>query len=359
MPALFDPIQIGPYTLTNRVFLAPLTRGRATILGTPTPRQATYYAQRASGGLLVTEATAISQQGYGWTRSPGIWSAAQVEAWKPVTAAVHAAGGRIFLQLWHMGRVSHPDFQGGALPVAPSAIAAPGQSHTPFGSKDYVTPRALDASELPGIVDDYVHAAKNAIAAGFDGVEIHGANGYLLDQFIKSQVNRRTDEYGGSIQARWRFPLQVAAAVAAAVGKERTGIRLSPVGTYNGMGDDDPVASFAHGAAELDRLGLAYVHAVEGIAGFQHNPDAPKVTPTIRERYSGVIIGNGGYDGETANAAIASGQLDAVAFGTTFLANPDLPARLKEGASLNPPDFQTFYAGDDKGYIDYPTMSPG
>lgn len=357
MPNLFDPITLGDYTLRNRIFMAPMTRGRANPDGVPTDIMVDYYRQRASAGLIITEATAISPQGVGWLNAPGTYTDAQEQAWRPVTKAVHDAGGRIFLQLWHMGRVSHPDFLGGALPVGPSAIAATGQSHTPEGTKDYVTPRALAADELPGIVADYVAAAKRAIAAGFDGVEIHGANGYLLDQFIRDASNQRDDEYGGSIENRWRFPLQVAQAVAQAVGKERTGIRLSPTSAYNGMGDSDPVASFTYGAGQLRELGLVYVHVLEPLPGHMLSvAGAPTVHPHIRKAFGGTVILNGGYDRDKANAALAAGETDAVAFGVPFLANPDLPQRLQEGAPLNAPDFATLYVPGTKGYTDYPRL---
>lgn len=357
MPTLFDSLELGPYTLRNRVFMAPMTRGRATPEAVPTPRMPAYYEQRADGGLLITEGTQVSPQAVGWHRAPGIWTDEMVEAWKPVPAAVHERGGRIFLQLWHLGRVSHPDFQGGDLPVGPSAVAAAGKTQTPGGEKEYVVPRALDAEELPGIAADFARGAKNAIAAGFDGVEIHGANGYLLDQFMRDGSNQREDEYGGSIENRWRFPLEVASAVAGAIGKERTGIRLAPTNRYNDMVDSDPVASFGYGAAKLSELGLVYVHAVEPLAGhMMHDPEAPAVLPTIRERFAGVVITNGGFQADTGAQIIESGLVDAVAFGLPFLANPDLVTRFEKSAEQNAPDFSTLYSGDDKGYADYPAL---
>lgn len=357
MSTLFDPIELGPYTLRSRIFMAPMTRGRATAGGVPTEIMVEYYRQRASAGLIITEATAISPQGVGWLGAPGIYTAEQQAAWSAITRAVHEEGGRIFLQLWHMGRVSHPDFLGGALPVGPSAIAAAGQSHTAEGPKDYVTPRALAADELPGIAADYVAAAERAIAAGFDGVELHGANGYLLDQFMRDAANQRDDEYGGSIEKRWRFPLEVAAAVARAVGKERTGIRVSPTGGFNGMSDTDPVASFTHGARQLAALGLVYVHMFEPRPGHMFaTPGAPLVHPHVRKAFGGTLILNGGYDRATGDEALAGGAGDAIAFGTSFLANPDLPRRLQESAPLNAPDFATLYTPGTKGYIDYPRL---
>ncbi|MCO4763350.1 MAG: alkene reductase [Myxococcales bacterium] len=357
MNQLFDALKIGDHTAKNRVFMAPMTRGRATAEGIPLPHMATYYAQRATGGLLITEATAVSAQGVGWVNAPRIDSEEAIAAWRPVTDAVHEEGGLIFLQLWHLGRVSHPDFLGGELPVGPSAITAAGESHTPLGKKPYVEPRALDASELPGIVADYANGAKNAIAAGFDGVEIHGANGYLIDQFLKDGSNQRDDDFGGSIANRWRFPLQVVDAVAAAIGAERTGLRLSPTGSYNGMSDTDPVALYAHGAPELDKRNLAFVHVVEHVPGHMFaTPGAPAVAPTIRASLRAPLILNGGFDRETGNAAIAEDRADAIAFGTPFLANPDLVARLSAGSALNQPDFMTLYTPGEKGYTDYPTL---
>jgi N-ethylmaleimide reductase len=357
MPNLFDPIDLGPYTLRNRIFMAPMTRGRATADGVPTEIMVDYYRQRSTAGLIFTEATAISPQGVGWANAPGIFTDAHEAGWRPITRAVHDAGGRIALQLWHMGRVSHPDFHGGALPVGPSAIAATGKATTHEGPKDYVTPRALAADELPGIAADYVAAAQRAIAAGFDAVELHGANGYLLDQFIRSGANARDDAYGGSIENRWRFVLEVADAVSRAVGKERTGIRLSPTGGYNGMSDADPIATFSYGAARLRELGLAYVHVIDPLPGsFMAAPGAPAVAPHIREAFGGTVILNGGYDRAAAEAAIAEGRADAITFGASFLANPDLPRRLQEGAPLTPPDFGTFYTPGPKGYIDYPNL---
>lgn len=358
MPTLFDPIELGPYTLRNRIFMAPMTRGRATMPGAvPTDVMVEYYRQRASAGLIVTEATAISPQGVGWVGAPGIFTDAQEEAWRPITQAVHDGGGRIFLQLWHMGRVSHPDFQGGATPVGPSAIAAKGQSHTPEGTKDYVTPRALRADELPGIAADYAAAARRAIAAGFDGVELHGANGYLLDTFIRDRSNQRDDAYGGSIENRWRFPLEATKAVADAVGKERTGFRISPTGGYNDMGDADPLATFTHGAAALRELGIAYLHVIDPLpTSFMATPGAPVLYPQLREAFGGLLVLNGGYDRTKAGEVLGAGQADAITFGAPFLANPDLPRRFQEDAPLNAPDFATFYTPGPKGYIDYPRL---
>lgn len=354
---IFDPVQMGRLELPNRAVMAPMTRGRAASTGgTPTAIMADYYRQRARAGLIVTEATAISRQGIGWINAPGIFEDAHEAGWRQVTDAVHEAGGRIYLQLWHMGRVSHPDFLDGALPVGPSAVAAEGESHTPEGKKAYVTPRALEASELPGIAQDYARAAQRAISAGFDGVEVHAANGYLLDQFIRSGSNQRGDAYGGTIENRWRFPLEVTRAVAEAVGADRTGVRLSTLSGYNGMSDEDPVRSFSYGAKQLDEIGLAYLHVLEALPGHMMYGDGPTVHPHIRAGFRGPLILNGGYDREKAEAALNAGEADAIAFGIPFLANPDLLERFEKGAPLNPPDFATLYSPGPKGYTDYPTL---
>jgi len=355
---LTTPLRLGRLETKNRILMAPMTRGRATSDHTPTELMIEYYRQRAAAGLIITEGTFVSPQGVGWVQAPGIYTDAQAEAWKPVTAAVHKAGGRIFLQLWHMGRVSHPDFQGGSLPVGPSAIAAEGQSHTPEGSKDYVEPRALATDEIAGVVDDFRQGARRAIEAGFDGVEIHGANGYLIDQFIRDGSNQRDDEYGGSIENRWRLAIEVAAAVAEEVGADRTGIRLSPVGAYNSMADSDPVASFSYGAEALGKLGLAYVHLLEARSGMMLNKEAPVVHPHVRKALGETpMLLNGGYDQESANAALAEGLCDAVTFGVPFLANPDLVERFRTGnPDFNAPDFATFYGGGAEGYTDYKAL---
>jgi N-ethylmaleimide reductase len=351
---LFNSIKVGNLTLRNRIVMAPMTRGRANADGVPHERMVKYYKDRASAGLIITEATAISPQGVGWYSAPGIWTQQMVDAWKPVTDAVHAEGGAIFLQLWHMGRVSHPDFQNGELPVGPSAIAANGETYTPNGKKPYVQPRALETSEIAGIVADYATAAKNAVAAGFDGVEIHAANGYLLDQFIRDGSNKRTDVYGGSVENRWRFPLEVVAAVCGAIGADRTAIRLSPVGGYNDMQDSDPVATFSYGVQQLSSHGLAFLHVMEAGEGhMMFNPNAPVVHPHLRKVYKGVFMLNGGQTKESAEKAIAEGAVDIVSFGVPFLANPDLVHRLQVGAQLAYPDFNLLYGGSDDGYNNY------
>ncbi len=355
---LFTTFKLGSLTLPNRAVMAPLTRGRANADGTPNDLMASYYAQRASAGLIVTEATAISPQGFGWLGAPGIYTDSHVAGWQKVTKAVHTAGGRIFLQLWHMGRVSHPDFQkGGALPVGPSAIAARGDTHTASGNKPYVTPRALETSELPGIVQDYAAATQRARAAGFDGVEIHSANGYLLDQFLRDGSNHRTDAYGGSVANRVRLLVEVSRAVTAAWSPDHVGVRLSPTSQYNDMKDGNPVETFGHAAKELDQFGLAYLHVLEGLPGHWSHVPGPRVSTVIRAAFHGAFIANAGYDAEKATQTLDNGDADLIAFGVPFLANPDFLERVRRGAPLNPPDMATFYSPGPKGYIDYPTLS--
>ncbi len=356
MKTIFDPISIGDMQLPNRIFMAPMTRGRADAGGVPNALMAQYYSLRADAGLIITEATAISTQGVGWIGAPGIWNEAQVQGWKLVTDAVHARNGHIFLQLWHMGRVSHPDFLGGELPVAPSAIAAHGESTTPAGKKQYVTPRALSVQEIKATVQDYALGAKHAIQAGFDWVEIHGANGYLIDQFIRDGSNKRTDEYGGSIENRLRFLWEVTEAVVAAVGAKKVGVRLSPRGAYNDMHDSDPIKTFCSAAEMLSAQKIAYLHTLEPLPGHMMASEGERVTPHIRKVFPGVIVTNGGYNLELANKAIADNEADAFAFGVPFLANPDLVARFSKHTALNPPDFATFYTSGAKGYTDYPSM---
>lgn len=353
-PHLFSPLRVGPLVLPNRLVMAPMTRGRAAADGTPLPRMVDYYRLRADAGLIVTEATAIAAHGVGWIGAPGIWTDAHVAAWRRVTSQVHAAGGRIFVQLWHMGRVSHPDFLGGATPVGPSAIAAHGDAHTPLGKKPFVTPRALTTAEIRGLVNDYANATKKARAAGFDGVELHAANGYLIDQFLRDTSNQRTDGYGGGPAQRARFLLEVTEAVASAWSADRVGVRLSPTGNYNDMRDGDPAATFGHAAQALDGFGLAYLHVTEALPGSPMHVALPPVAPTMRRRYRGTLILNGGYDEAKAEQAIAGGEADAIAFGVPFLANPDLVARIRTGAPKNTPDYATLYTPTDKGYLDYP-----
>jgi N-ethylmaleimide reductase len=355
---LFSPYRLGEIRLNNRFVMSPMTRSRAVEGNVPNPLAATYYAQRSGAGLIITEATQVSPQGVGYIRTPGIHSPEQVEGWRKVTDAVHAAGGKIFAQLWHVGRVSHPDFHGGALPVAPSAVAADGEVFTSRGKVPMVTPRALAIDEIPGIVAQFKMAAENAKAAGFDGVELHGANGYLLDQFLRDGANRRTDAYGGSVENRARFPLEVAEAVTSVWGATRVGYKASPNGTMYSMSDSDPIRTFSHLASELDRLGLGYLHVTEPISGPAAVPaNVPRALPALRNAFHGTLVVNGGYDARTADAAIARGEADLVAFGVPFLANPDLPLRYMTRAALNAADAATFYAGEEKGYVDYPALA--
>lgn len=353
---LFEPCTLGDITLSNRIVMAPLTRNRAAEGLVPGPHTATYYAQRATAGLIISEASQISQQGQGYQDTPGIYTADQITGWRVVTDAVHAAGGKIFLQLWHVGRISHVDLQkDGAAPVAPSAIPAKGKTFVHGGFVDVSAPRALELDEIPGIIADYRKAAANAIAAGFDGVEIHGANGYLLDQFAKDGANHRTDAYGGSVENRARLMLEVAAAVVAEIGAGRTGIRLSPVSPANGISCSDPQAQFDYIVRALDALGLVYLHMVEGATGGARD-HAPFDYAAVRAAFRNSYIANNGYDLPLATQALAQGKADLIAFGRPFIANPDLVARLKTGAPLAELDRATMYGGGAKGYTDYPTL---
>jgi N-ethylmaleimide reductase len=358
VPDILSPFQLGPLALPNRVVMAPMTRNRAGPGNVPGELNAAYYAQRASAGLIVSEATQVSPQGVGYPGTPGIHSAAQVAGWKLVTDAVHGAGGRIFLQLWHVGRISHPSLQpDGALPVAPSALAPAGQAMTREGMKPFVTPRALETAEIAGIVEDYRRGAKNARAAGFDGVELHGANGYLVDQFLRDGANRRTDRYGGSAANRARFLFEVIEALVGEWGAERVGVRLSPTNPFNDISDSNPSATFATAVGELNRFGLAYLHIVEPAAG---DPIAVGAVPDLRffrGIWRGPLIGNKGYDLARANAAIADGTADLISFAALFLANPDLPERFRRGSPFNTPDRKTFYGGAAAGYVDYPAIT--
>jgi N-ethylmaleimide reductase len=357
MTTLFDPVQLGDLSLSNRILMAPLTRGRAGESRVPNDLMLEYYSQRADAGLIISEATAISQQGYGWAGAPGIYTNAMQDGWKRVTDAVHKRGGKMVLQLWHMGRLSHPVFQDGQPTVAPSAIRPEGFTRDSTGKKAYETPRALEAAELPGIIDDYVAATRRALAAGFDGVEVHGANGYLLDQFVRDGSNHRTDEFGGSIENRLRFPLQVVEAVIAEAGAGKTGLRISPTNPNGGIKDSDPVKTFSAYANALSGLDLAYLHIMEPFPESGKSfPGVPYVTPHIRSAYKGNLIVNGGYDLEHGNKAVDDGLAKAVAFGVPFLANPDLVRRLKAGLPLNAPHPETFYMGGPEGYIDYPVI---
>jgi N-ethylmaleimide reductase len=348
---LFSSYRLGSLALKNRMVLAPMTRSRALEGGVPNPLAETYYAQRAGAGLIVSEATQVTPMGQGYIRTPGIHSEAQVKAWKRITDAVHKAGGLIFLQLWHVGRISHPDFHGGALPVAPSAINPDVDVYTPKGPARTVTPRALETAEIPLVVEQFRDGAANAKAAGFDGVEIHGANGYLLDQFTRDGTNRRTDKYGGSVENRARFPLEVTDAVVSVWGKDRVGYRVSPNGTFNSMSDSNPEAIFSYLAEQLGKRGIGYLHAVDPVA------DAKRISPLLRRKFAGTYVVNGGFNADSAEKAIATGEADLVAFGVPFLANPDLPVRYRKQAALNVPDQNTFYQGEEKGYTDYPALA--
>nr|WP_315188680.1 alkene reductase [uncultured Albidiferax sp.] len=355
MPSLFDPIQIGNFTAPNRILLAPLTRGRATREHVPTPMMATYYAQRATAGLIITEATGISREGMGWPHGPGIWTAPQVEAWKPVTDAVHAAGGRIHMQLWHMGRIVHPSFLGGALPVSSSATTAPGDAHTYSGKQRYAQARPLALDEIKRLLDDYAHAARNAMAAGFDGVQVHAANGYLIDQFLRDNSNLRDDAYGGTVENRIRLLTEVTQRVADTVGAARTGVRLSPNGDSQGVNDSDPEALFGAAARALDGIGIAYLELREPpLNGTFGKADRAPVHPVLRKAFRGPLFLNSDYSQARAQAALDAGEADGIAFGRPFLANPDLPYRFAHGLPLNPDVPATWYSQGVEGYTDYP-----
>jgi N-ethylmaleimide reductase len=354
---LFTPLQLGPYPLPNRIVLAPLTRNRAGEGNVPQAMNAEYYRQRASGGLLISEASQISPQGVGYPATPGIHSEAQVAGWRQVTDAVHAAGGHMFLQLWHVGRISHPSLQpDSALPVAPSAIQPAGEAVTYEGMQPFVTPRALETDEIAGIVADYAQATQNAKAAGFDGVEIHAANGYLLDQFLRDGTNQRTDEYGGSLENRCRFLREVIEAVIDAWASDCVGIRLSPENSFNDIRDSNPQQTFNYVIEQLNPYRLAYLHVVEGdmLTG-----DRTLDYRALRDSFNGPYMANNGYDYARAAQAVANGEADLVSFGKLYIANPDLPERFAKGAALNEPDESTFYGGDEHGYTDYPSLERG
>ncbi len=354
---LLKSYNLSGIELSNRVVMAPMTRSRASEGNVPTDLMAKYYKQRASAGLIITEGTQISQQGVGYPWTPGIHTDGQIEGWKKITKAVHEEGGHIFAQIWHVGSVSHPIYHNGDKPVAPSAVKPEGETFTAKGMKEFVTPRALDINEIPGIVEDYANAARNAVEAGFDGVEIHGANGYLIDQFIKDGTNKRDDQYGGSIENRNRFALEVVEAVSNAIGEEKTGIRFSPVGNNYGISDSNPKEVFSYLLKQLNNFDLAYVHLMEPMGDISDLPNYPqKVTEFFRPFYNGTLITNAGFDQKSGNKAIESGTADLVAYGQLFLANPDLPERFAAHAGLNEPDPDTFYGGDEKGYTDYPFM---
>jgi N-ethylmaleimide reductase len=349
---LFTPIDLGPYRLANRIVMASLTRSRAAAGGVPQPMNAVYYAQRASAGLIITEGAHVSERGIGYPDTPGIHTPEQVEGWRAVVDAAHERGGRIFLQLWHAGRVSHPALQSdGGTPVAPSAVMSDGEAWTYEGPMPFVTPRELTPSEIAGVVEEFRRGAANARAAGFDGVEIHAANGYLIDQFLRDGTNHRTDAYGGDAAGRARFLLEVTDAVVGEWGASRVGVRLSPASAQNEMDDSDPQATFGEAVARLGPFGLAYLHVVERLDTVEHFDFA-----ALRRAFPGLYMANGGYDFEDAARALQEGSADLVSFGTLFIANPDLPRRFAEAASLNEPDYDTFYGGGERGYTDYPAL---
>ncbi|MEY4385029.1 MAG: hypothetical protein RLY20_312 [Verrucomicrobiota bacterium] len=347
---LLEPLKLGDLQLANRVFMAPLTRCRASAGRVPNELMRDYYIQRASAGLILSEATAVSPKGVGYPDTPGIWSAEQVQGWKQITQAIHAAGGKIFLQLWHVGRVSDPSYLDGDLPVAPSAIAPSGHVSLVRPLKSFVTPRALELKEIPGIVAAYRKGAENAQAAGFDGVEIHGANGYLLDQFLQDSTNKRTDEYGGSIENRARLMLEVTDAAIAVWGANRVGMHLAPRGDAHNMGDSNPAATFGYVARELGKRKLAFICARESA-----KPDS--IAPQLKKEFGGLFVANEAHTRDTAEQLLQTGHADAVAFGKLFIANPDLPKRFALNAPLNTPDSGTFYGQGAKGYTDYPALA--
>ncbi|MFT4054495.1 MAG: alkene reductase [Novosphingobium sp.] len=361
--ALFQPLTIGTLEVPNRIIMAPLTRARANADGVPSPLQGEYYSQRADAGLIVAEATAVDPLGLGWYRAPGIWSDEMVAAWRDVTARVHAAGGRIYSQLWHMGRLVLPDYLDGDLPIGPSPIAGEGETMAPppedydggfLPMKPYVVPRVMDESDITRLVASYGKGAANAIAAGFDGVEIHGANGYVIDQFLQSRTNLRTDRYGGSVENRVRLLDEIVEAVLVHVEPGRVGLRVSPTSERKGMGDENPAALTQAIGTAAQRHGLAYIHLIEPIAsGFMEKPDYP-VMEKLREVFMGTIIQNGSFDGETAADYVAQGKADAISFGRPYIANPDLVSRIRNGWPFAPADFDFAYVGEARGYTDYP-----
>jgi N-ethylmaleimide reductase len=357
MPSLFDPITLGAVEAPNRIIMAPLTRGRADRDAVPSDIMVEYYTQRASAGLIISEATGISREGLGWPFAPGLWTDAQVAAWKPVTDSVHAAGGRIVAQLWHMGRQGHSSVYE-TQPVSSSATATEGQAHTFEGKKDFEVARPLETNEIPRLLADYELATKNALAAGFDGVQIHAANGYLIDQFLRDNANFRTDEYGGSIENRVRLLREVAERVISVAGADRVSVRLSPNGDSQGVDDSNPEALFTAAAKALSDLGIAFLELREpGPDGTFGKTDVPKLSPAIRKVFKGVLIVNSDYTTvEEAQAELDSGNADAITFGRTFIANPDLPERLRTGAPLAKDDAKTWYSQGPEGYIDYPAL---
>ncbi|SBV34841.1 N-ethylmaleimide reductase [uncultured Sphingopyxis sp.] len=355
--SLFDPIKLGAIDAPNRIIMAPLTRGRAGPGFVPNELAREYYRQRASAGLIISEATGISQEGLGWPSAPGLWTDAQVEGWKPVIEAVHEAGGRIVAQLWHMGRVVHSVFNDGKPPVSASPTQAPGKAHTPVGRREYEVARPLELGEIPRVIADYAHAAENAKRAGFDGVQLHGANGYLIDQFLRDGSNLRDDDYGGPVENRIRLLREVTEALIAVWGKDRVGVRLSPNGDTQGVDDSAPEKLFPAAAAALDALGIAFLELREpGPDGTFGRTDVPKQSPAIRQAFKGPLILNSDYTVALADEALANGAADAIAFGRPFIGNPDLVERIRNGAEWAADDPQTWYAPGPVGYTDYPAL---
>ncbi|PKP86731.1 MAG: alkene reductase [Alphaproteobacteria bacterium HGW-Alphaproteobacteria-17] len=355
--SLFDPIKLGAIEAPNRIIMAPLTRGRAGPGFVPNELAVEYYRQRAAAGLIISEATGISQEGLGWPSAPGLWTDAQVEGWKPVTDAVHAAGGRIIAQLWHMGRLVHSVFNDGKPPVSASATVGAGRAHTPVGRRDLEVARPLELNEIPRVIADYVHAAENAKKAGFDGVQLHGANGYLIDQFLRDNSNLRDDDYGGPVENRIRLLREVTEALTGVWGADRVSVRLSPNGETQGVDDSAPEKLFPAAAAALDALGIGFLELREpGPDGTFGNTEVPKQSPAIRQTFKGPLVLNSDYDVAKAEAALASGVADAISFGRPFIANPDLVERIRSGADWSQDNPQTWYSPGAEGYIDYPAL---
>jgi N-ethylmaleimide reductase len=358
MTDLFSPLRLGAIELPNRIVMSSLTRNRAGAGNVPSDLAVEYYRQRATAGLILTEASPICPEAHGYPRTPGIHSLEQIAGWRKVTDAVHAAGGRIAIQLWHVGRISHPDLQpGGGAPVAPSALKPAGKVMTLKGMQDYVTPRALETAELPGLIATYVQAVKNAIEAGFDGVEVHAGNGYLLDQFLRSSTNQRRDDYGGSKENRARLLLEILTAVCVAIGNDRVGVRLSPVTPFNDISDDNPQETFDYVVDALNPFDLAFLDILQGTGGMPPDKWLPFDYARLRTHYHGKLLLNNGYDLASGQAAVQGGAADAIAYGRPLLANPDLVERFRRGAPLNQPDYTKLYVGEEKGYTDYPFLS--
>ncbi len=354
--SLFDPIMVGAIHAPNRIMMAPLTRGRATRIHVPTPLMGEYYSQRATAGLIISEATGITAQGLGWPNAPGLWSEEQMCGWTLLVRAVHDAGGRRVAQLWLMGRLVHPDYLGGAQPVSASATTAPGHAHTYEGAKPYAESRALEQAEIKQIIDDYKRAAEHAMAAGFDGVQLHAANGYLIDQFLRDGTNQRTDGYGGAVENRIRLLMEVTETLISVAGADRTGVRLSPNDDPQGCGDSESESLFTKAAEALNTLRIAFLEMRASRPDSTFRPAIRQLVPAIRQAFKGTLILNSDYSLDDASRALRLGEADAIAFGRLFLANPDLPARLAKRAALNPPNTKTFYTLGPAGYTDYPAL---